>query len=61
MRAVSMVDPLVDLTRKSIGETGAQVLAKDIVSITSLDRVLAARVISRNAYAAGWDFLGIPR
>jgi hypothetical protein len=24
-----MRDPLVDLTRKSIGETGAQVLAKD--------------------------------
>jgi hypothetical protein len=29
MSAVSMVDPLVDLTKKSIGETGAQVLAKD--------------------------------
>jgi hypothetical protein len=27
--AVSMRDPLVDLPRKSIGETGAQVLAKD--------------------------------
>ena len=29
LRHVSMRDPLVDLTRKSIGETGAQVLAKD--------------------------------